>query len=55
MASLIMFVTGIIAVLGIVACCVDVFFTGVYSAALMTGAASWFERQQALPAGAPPA
>jgi hypothetical protein len=54
MGGLIMFVAGIIGALGIVACCVGVFFTGAYAAAVMTGAASWFERQQALPAGAPP-
>jgi hypothetical protein len=55
MAGLIMFVAGILGAIGIVACCIGVFFTGVYAAAVMTGAASWFERQQALPAGAPPA
>jgi len=54
MGGLIMFVAGIIGALGIVACCVGVFFTGAYAAAVMIGAASWFERQQALPAGAPP-
>ena len=54
-AGLMMFVAGIIAVLGIVACCVGVFFTGAYSAAVMIGVASWFERAQALPTGAPSA
>jgi Protein of unknown function (DUF4013) len=54
MAGLIMFVAGIISVVGIVACCVGVFFTGAYAAIVMTGAASWFERQHTLPAAAPP-
>jgi hypothetical protein len=54
MAGLIMFVAGILAAVGIIACCVGVFFTGAYAALVMTGAASWFERQQALPAGPPP-
>lgn len=55
MAGLIMFVAGIIAVFGIVACCIGIFFTGAYAAAVMTGVASWFERQRALPAVSPPA
>ena len=55
MAGLIIFVAGIIAAIGIVACCIGIFFTSVYAAAVMTGVASWFERQQALLAGAPPA
>ena len=54
MAGLMMFVAGIIAALGIVACCVGVFFTGAYAAAVMIGVASWFERAQALPTGAAP-
>ena len=54
-AGLMMFLAGIVAALGIIACCVGVFFTGAYSAAVMTGVASWFERAQALPTGAAPA
>ncbi len=54
-AGLLMFAAGIIAALGIVACCVGVFFTGAYAAAVMTGIAAWFERMQATPAAAPPA
>ncbi len=54
-AGLLMFAAGIIAALGIVACCVGVFFTGAYAAAVMTGIAGWFERMQATPAAAPPA
>jgi hypothetical protein len=55
MAGLIMFVAGIIGFLGIIACCIGIFFTGAYAAAVMTGVASWFERQRALPATSPPA
>jgi Protein of unknown function (DUF4013) len=54
MAGLMMFVAGIIAALGIVACCIGVFFTGAYAAAVMVGVASWFERAQAMPTGAAP-
>ena len=54
MAGLVMFVAGIIAVVGIVACCIGVFFTGAYAAAVMIGVASWFERAQALPPGVAP-
>ena len=54
-AGLLMFAAGIIAALGIVACCVGAFFTGAYAAAVMTGIAAWFERMQATPAAAPPA
>jgi hypothetical protein len=54
-AGLVMFVAGIIGVLGIVACCIGVFFTSAYAAAVMVGVVSWFERAQALPTGAPPA
>lgn len=54
MAGLMLFVAGIVAALGIVACCVGVFFTGAYAAAVMIGVTSWFERAQALPTGAAP-
>lgn len=53
-AGLVMFVAGIIAALGIIVCCVGVFFTGAYAAAVMTGVASWFERAQAAPTGPAP-
>ncbi len=55
MAGLVMFVAGIIGFLGIVACCIGIFFTGAYAATVMTGVASWFERQQAQPATPPAA
>jgi hypothetical protein len=54
-AGLMTFAAGIVAVLGIVACCVGVFFTGAYAAAVMTGLASWFERAQASQSGPSPA
>ena len=53
-AGLMMFVAGIVAALGILACCVGVFFTGAYAAAVMVGVTSWFERAQAAPTGAAP-
>jgi hypothetical protein len=55
MAGLMMFVAGIIAALGLVACCVGVFFTAAYSAAVMIGVTSWFDRAHALPTGTAPA
>ena len=54
MAGLMMFVAGIIAALGIIACCIGVFFTAAYSGAVMVGVASWFERAQAAPTGLAP-
>jgi hypothetical protein len=54
-AGLMMFLAGIVAALGVIACCIGVFFTGAYAAAVMTGVASWFERAQAAPAGTLPA
>jgi uncharacterized protein DUF4013 len=54
-AGLVFFVSSIIAALGIVACCIGVFFTATYAAAIMTGVTSWFERAQTLPTGAAPA
>jgi hypothetical protein len=47
--GLLFFVAGIIGGLGIVACCIGVFFTAAYSASVMVGVASWFERAQAEP------
>ena len=55
MAGLMMFVAGIIAALGLVACCVGVFFTTAYASAVMIGVTSWFERAQTMPTGAAPA
>ena len=54
-AGLMMFLAGIVAALGIIACCIGVLFTGAYAAAVMTGVASWFERAQAAPTGQAPA
>lgn len=53
-AGLMMFVAGIVAALGLIACCIGVFFTGAYAASVMVGVASWFERAQATPTGAAP-
>jgi Protein of unknown function (DUF4013) len=54
-AGLMIFLAGIVGSLGLVACCVGVFFTGAYAASVMIGVASWFERAQSLPTGASPA
>jgi hypothetical protein len=54
-AGLLFFVAGIIGVLGLLACCIGVFFTGAYAATVMVGLASWFERAQAVPPAPRPA
>jgi hypothetical protein len=48
--GLVIFVAGIIGVLGIIACCIGVFFTITYSVAVQAGVAAWFDRMQAAPA-----
>jgi hypothetical protein len=54
-AGLLIFVAGIVGALGIIACCIGVFFTGAYSATVIVGIAAWFERVQALPPAPRPA
>jgi hypothetical protein len=49
-SGLMIFVAGIIGVLGFVACCIGVFFTVTYSIAVIAGVAVWFEREQSAPA-----
>ena len=53
-AGLMIFVASLVGELGIVACCVGVFFTGAYAASVMSGVASWFERAQSMPTGTSP-
>jgi hypothetical protein len=53
-AGLMMFVANIIGGLGLIACCIGVFFTIAYASSIMVGVASWFERVQATPTGAAP-
>lgn len=53
-AGLIVFATGFITAAGLIACCIGIFFTAIYSISIQAGVAAWFERQQAQPA-APPA
>jgi hypothetical protein len=47
--GLLFFVAGLIGGLGLIACCIGVFFTAAYAATVMVGVASWFERAQAVP------
>lgn len=53
--GLVIFAAGIIGGLGFIACCIGVFFTVTYAAAVEAGVAAWFEKMQAAPAapGAP--
>jgi hypothetical protein len=53
--GLVIFAAGIIGGLGLIACCIGVFFTLTYAAAVQAGVAAWFERMQVTPAvpGAP--
>jgi hypothetical protein len=54
-AGLLFFVAGIVGALGIIACCIGIFFTGAYAATVMVGIAAWFERVQAVPPTTSPA
>jgi hypothetical protein len=49
-AGLIIFVTGFIGAVGLIGCCIGVFFTIVYAASIQAGVAAWFERVQSAPA-----
>lgn len=53
-AGLIIFATGFITLLGLVACCIGIFFTAIYSISVQAGVAAWYERQQSAPAAPPP-
>ena len=45
----VIFAAGIIGGLGLIACCIGVFFTITYAAAVQAGVAAWFEKVQAAP------
>jgi len=47
--GLIIFVTGFIGAIGLIGCCIGVFFTIVYAASIQAGVAAWFERVQSAP------
>ncbi|MGA7912911.1 MAG: DUF4013 domain-containing protein [Candidatus Dormiibacterota bacterium] len=53
--GLVIFAAGVIGALGFIACCIGVFFTLTYAAAVNAGVAAWFERMQAAPAPGVPA
>ncbi len=53
--GLVIFAAGVIGALGFIACCIGVFFTLTYAAAVNAGVAAWFERMQAAPAPGAPA
>ncbi len=48
--GLVIFVGGLIGALGLIACCIGVFFTIIYSFSIEAAVAAWFERQQSAPA-----
>ena len=48
--GLVIFVGSIIGFLGIIGCCIGIFFTLIYATAIQAGVAAWFERMQAAPA-----
>lgn len=48
--GLVILVGFIIGFLGIIACCVGVFFTLIYATAIQAGVAAWFDRMQSAPA-----
>ena len=54
--GLVIFVGNLIGALGIIACCIGVFFTIVYATSIQAAVAAWFERVQSAPAApaAPP-
>jgi hypothetical protein len=54
-AGLMIFVSGLIGFIGIVACCIGVFFTIAYSITIQAAVAAWFERVQSAPAAPAPA
>lgn len=47
--GIVIFVAGIIGFLGIIACCIGIFFTLAYATLIQAGVAAWFERVQSAP------
>jgi len=53
--GLVIFVGNLIGALGVIACCIGIFFTLIYATAIQAGVAAWFEKMQAAPAPGAPA
>ena len=55
-AGVMIFVTGVITLLGLVGCCVGIFLTAIYGFSVQAAVAAWYERQQSAPVApaAPP-
>jgi hypothetical protein len=53
--GLVIFVSGLIAALGLIACCIGIFFTAIYALSIQAAVAAWFEREQSQPAAPAPA
>lgn len=51
--GLVIFVAGLIAGLGIILCCIGLFFTAIYALSIQAGVAAWYERMQTVPPAAP--
>jgi hypothetical protein len=49
-AGVLIFVSGVIAIAGLICCCIGIFLTIAYAATLNAGVAAWFERAQSQPA-----
>jgi hypothetical protein len=48
-AGVVVFAANIIGALGLIACCIGVFFTLIYATAIQAGVAAWFDRVSAAP------
>ena len=49
-AGVVVFAADLIGVLGLIGCCIGIFFTLIYATAIQAGVAAWFDRVSAAPA-----